>query len=148
MVKTYKGIYKPRNPKKYKGDASNIIYRSGWEADFMSYLDMHPDVLEWSSEEVVIPYLSPVDGRYHRYFPDFLIKTRNTKGEIEIQLVEIKPKKETKPPNVPKRKTRSFYESVRKWGINSSKWDAAIAYCKKKKWKFVVLTEDDLRKNK
>ena len=70
MSKTYKGLFRPKNPSKYRGDPSNIIFRSSWELRFMTYLDAHPDVLEWSSEEFCIPYVSPIDGRIHRYFPE------------------------------------------------------------------------------
>lgn len=77
---TYKGRYKPKHPQKYKGDPSNIIYRSSWELKFMKWCDMRPDVLEWQSEEFFIPYKHPIDGKMHRYFPDFYVKVRTKKG--------------------------------------------------------------------
>jgi hypothetical protein len=77
MAKYYQGRFKPKNPKKYMGDPTNIIYRSGWEFKLMRYLDVHPDVIEWGSEELIVPYRSPIDGRMHRYFPDFLVKQIN-----------------------------------------------------------------------
>ena len=141
---SYKGYFKPRNPNKYKGDPTNIIYRSGWEAKFMSYLDSHPDVLEWSSEEIAIPYLSPIDGKYHRYFPDFVVKRKDRSGKIETLMVEIKPKKQTVPPTKKKRITKRYILEVQTWGINSSKWEAAEKYCKARNWKFMKLTEDEL----
>ena len=98
----YKGKFRPQNRNKYKGNASDIRYRSGWELNFMKYLDRQPEVLRWSSEEIIIPYKSPIDGRMHRYFPDFWVKT--AKGET---LIEIKPKKQPKPPKQnPKHKRR------------------------------------------
>lgn len=75
-----KGFFKPRNPKKYRGDPTKIVYRSSWELKFMGYLDAHSDVVEWASEEFSIPYRSPIDNRIHRYFPDFLVKKVNADG--------------------------------------------------------------------
>jgi hypothetical protein len=111
----------------------------------MKYLDEHPDVLEWSSEEVIIPYLSPIDGRYHRYFPDFLVKRRDINGVVETILIEIKPMKQTVPPKRQKRLTKKYIMEVQTWGINSSKWEAAESYCRKRGWKFLKLTENELK---
>ena len=67
----YKGKYRPTHPSKYRGKPTNIIYRSLWELKFMKYCDSNKNILEWGSEEVIVPYRSPIDNRYHRYFPDF-----------------------------------------------------------------------------
>jgi hypothetical protein len=80
----YKGKFRPKHPKKYRGDPTKIIYRSLWERNCMRYFDDNPNVLKWSSEEVIVPYKSPLDGRYHRYFPDFLIRIKNKQGQLEI----------------------------------------------------------------
>lgn len=144
MKKYYQGKYKPRNPKKYLGDPTNIIYRSGWELKLMSYLDKHPQVLEWGSEELVIPYKSPIDGKYHRYFTDFIVKQINSKGEKEIIVIEVKPKAQTKPPVKKSRITPKYITEVKTWGVNQAKWKAAEEYCKDRGWKFRILTEDDL----
>ena len=141
---SYKGNFKPKNPQKYKGDPTNIIYRSFWELKFMSYLDSHSDVLSWASEEFCIPYLSPIDNKYHRYFPDFWIKKKNRDGIIEVVVVEIKPKIQTKPPKVLEKPNRRYLQEVKTWGINSSKWKAATEFCSERKWKFQILTEDNL----
>ena len=141
---SYKGFFKPRNPSKYKGDPSNIVYRSGWELKFMGYLDAHKDVQEWSSEEFSIPYRSPIDGRIHRYFPDFLVKKINPQGIQETLCVEIKPFKETKPPTVQKKPTKRYLREVYTWGINEAKWKAAQLFCADRKWKFVIMTEHEL----
>lgn len=141
---SYSGVFKPRNPKKYKGDPSNIIYRSLWECKFMSYLDAHPDVMEWASEEFSIPYLSPIDNRVHRYFPDFWVKKRDRNGLIETIVVEIKPKSQTAPPKVKTKPTKAYINEVKRWGINSSKWKYAKQFCEERKWKFQILTEDEL----
>jgi hypothetical protein len=144
FMNTYKGYYKPRNPKKYQGDPSNIIYRSGWERMCMVYFDNNPNVLRWGSEEVVIPYRSPIDGRLHRYFPDFLIKVRTAKGNTDTILIEVKPYAQTIPPKVRSRKTKRFINEVKTYGVNSAKWDAAYKYCKDRKWKFQFITEKEL----
>ena len=145
---SYNGIFKPRNPLKYKGDPTNIIYRSLWECRFMSYLDAHQDVIQWASEEFSIPYLSPIDNKVHRYFPDFWIKKKGRDGLVEIVVVEIKPKTQTKPPKVRSKITKTYVNEVKAWGINSSKWKYATKFCEERKWKFQILTEDDLFLNK
>jgi hypothetical protein len=140
----YKGLFKPRNPTKYRGDVLRIMYRSRWELKFMSYLDSHTDVLEWASEELVIPYRSPIDNRIHRYFPDFVVKKRGIDGTIETVVVEIKPAKETQPPPIQNKPSKRYLLEVYNWGINSAKWEAAREFCKDRKWKFIIMTEHDL----
>ena len=92
-MKTYKGKYTPTNPRKYRGNPSNIIYRSSWERKFMVYCDTNEKIIEWCSEEVIIPYLSPWDGKMHRYFPDFYIKIKQHNGTTKKLIIEVKPKK-------------------------------------------------------
>lgn len=147
---SYKGRFVPKNPAKYKGNPTNIIYRSLWELKLMSYLDGHPGVIKWSSEEVVIPYRSPIDGRMHRYFPDFWVKKKNRDGLVETVLIEVKPYKQTQPPNIktkltPKgRLSRRYLGEVKTYGINQAKWKAAEEYCKDRNMKFQILTEKEL----
>lgn len=140
----YKGYFKPKHPSKYKGDPTNIIYRSHWEAKFMKYLDDHPDVLSWASEEVIIPYRSPVDGKLHRYFPDFVVRKRNSVGVVETLMVEIKPLEQTREPVKKKTINKAYINEVMTWGVNQAKWKAAKEYCEDRKWKFVILTEKEL----
>ena len=140
----YKGKYKVLNKSKYKGDPTNVIYRSLWERKLMNYLDTNPRILEWSSEEIAIPYNSPVDGRTHRYFPDFWAKIQTNEG-VEIKVLEVKPLRQTLPPKVPKRKTKRYYQDLNTWLINESKFNAAIEECKKRGWKFQILTERNLK---
>lgn len=144
MPKYHQGKFKPRNPKKYRGDPSNIVYRSSWELKVMNNFDRHPDVLEWSSEEIVVPYISPIDGRKHRYFIDFFVKKRNPDGKVECCLIEVKPKAQTKPPKVQKRVTPRYINEVKTWGVNQAKWDAAEDYCMSKGWKFLIFTETEI----
>ena len=141
---TYKGKYRVVNPSKYKGDIQEITYRSSWELKFMRWCDINPSVVEWGSETVVIPYKSPVDNRYHRYFVDFYIKVRARDGNFSKYLVEIKPERFTKPPPIPERKTKRFIEEVFQYGVNQAKWAAAEEYCLDRGYKFLVLTENDM----
>lgn len=142
----YRGRFQPRNPQKYKGDPTNIVYRSSWELRFMGYLDSNPNVIQWSSEELFIPYRSPLDGKWHRYFPDFIIRMKHKDGKIITKMIEIKPHSQSVPPE-PKSKgkhTKKYLKEVATWGLNSSKWSAAKEYCDTKNWEFVVLTEKEL----
>ena len=141
---TYKGRYTPKNPQKYKGNPRRIIYRSSWERKLMVYCDTNKDILEWGSEEIIIPYLSPWDGRIHRYFPDFYIKVRQSGGTIKKFIIEVKPKKQCAPPAESRKKTKQWYKEVKAWGINSAKWKYATEWCDNNDMEFKVLTEDHL----
>ena len=141
---SYKGKYQPSYPKKYKGDSSNIIYRSLWERKFMVYCDMNENILEWGSEEIVVPYRSPIDNRYHRYFPDFYIKYKDKGGKIKKSLIEIKPFKQTMEPKVQKRKTKGYIYEVVEYAKNQAKWEAAKEWCLDRGYEFKVLTENEL----
>ena len=141
---SYKGKYKPKNPQKYKGDSTKIIYRSLWERKFMKFCDEKTNILQWGSEEVIVPYRSPIDSRLHRYYVDFIITSINKQGLKETLLIEVKPKKQCKPPVKKSRITRRYISEVKTWGINSAKWKAATEYAENRGWKFIILTEDDL----
>ena len=146
---SYKGKFKPKNRSKYRGDHTTITYRSLWELRFMRYLDTTPSVLKWSSEEIVIPYRSPIDGRRHRYFPDFWVKVKTSEGLVKESLIEVKPKAQCSPPKGPpkdNRKKRRYIREVKTWGVNEAKWKAATTYCENRNWKFQILTEDNLTK--
>ena len=110
----------------------------------MQSLDDNINVLRWASEEVIIPYISPVDNRPHRYFPDFYVEAKNPDGTIKKMLLEVKPKAQTKPPSVPKRKTKRYITEVMTWGVNEAKWKAAENYANDRGWEFIVLTENHL----
>ena len=141
---SYKGKYQPSFPKKYKGDPTNIVYRSLWERTFMKYCDTNDNVLEWFSEEIAVPYRSPIDNKIHRYFPDFYIKVKESNGSIKKYIIEIKPKKQTVEPQVQKRKTKGYIYEVYEYAKNQAKWKAAEEWCADRGYEFKVLTEDDL----
>jgi|TARA_Y100000033_G_scaffold47654_1_gene53488 hypothetical protein len=141
---SYKGKYQPSYPKKYKGDHKNIVYRSLWERKFMVYCDKNENILEWGSEEVVVPYRSPIDNRYHRYFPDFYIKVKESTGKVTKMIIEIKPYKQCVEPKVQKRKTRGYIYEVMEYAKNQAKWEAAKEWCLDRGYQFKVLTENEL----
>jgi hypothetical protein len=136
------GIYKPVTSK-YKG-RNTPMYRSSWELKFFRWCDANENVLEWTSESVVIPYVSPLDGRTHRYFVDNTIKIKEGNSVVKY-LIEIKPKKQTQPPKAHGNKKHStvLYENVQ-YVRNQAKWAAAEAWCKKRGYKFQILTEEHL----
>ena len=143
----YSGKFRPQNYKKYKGDPTNIIYRSLWEKKFMLWCDKNENILEWGSEEIIIPYRSPVDNRFHRYFPDFYVKAKTRNGTLSKNIIEIKPYAQTQQPkrNKKVKVTRSYLTEVKTFAVNQAKWKAADEYCKDRRMNFLVLTENELR---
>ena len=126
---SYKGKYYPSFPRKYKGDPTNIVYRSLWERKFMVYCDKNQNILEWASEEIAIPYRSPIDNRVHRYFPDFYMKVKETNGKIKNYVIEVKPAKQTIPPKKPKRQTKGYIREAYEYARNQAKWKMAKEFC-------------------
>ena len=140
----YRGKYYPSFPRKYKGDPTNIIYRSLWERKFMVYCDKNAKILEWGSEEIALPYISPHDSRVHRYFPDFYIKVQENTGKVKRYLIEVKPLKQTVRPKKPKRQTKGYIREAFEYARNQAKWKAAREYCADRMWEFKVITEKEL----
>ena len=167
----YKGKYMPSNKKKYVGNLYNITYRSLWERKFMVYCDRNESILAWASEEIYIHYISPIDNKIHRYFPDFFIKVRQKDKSIKNMLIEIKPKSQTEPkkaeakpkpkakpkakpkikpksqclpPKIPKRKTKNYLYEMKTWSVNQAKWKAATEWCEDRKYEFKLITENEL----
>jgi len=144
--KFHQGKFKPRFPKKYKGDVNNIIFRSGLELKFFRHFDTRKNILEWSSEEVIVPYYIPGDdrGKFHRYFVDAWVKVKKKDDSISEFLIEIKPFEQTKPPKQPSRKTSAYKRKVSDYLLNQCKWQAATKFADKNKIKFIILTELDI----
>jgi hypothetical protein len=132
------GKYIPKYPEKYVGDVQNIEFRSKWEIRFMEFCDANMNILKWGSEEIYIPYVKPTTKKVHRYYPDFFIMYKNSKGQIVKEIIEIKPKKE-----VALTKKSSLYDKVA-IAINMAKWEAAKQFCTAHGMSFPVLTEDSL----
>ena len=141
--KYIQGTFKPKNWKKYKGDPTRIIYRSSLELKFMMFLDNNPSILEWSSEETIIPYLSPLDKQPHRYFVDFKVKMETKRGQ-ETHLIEIKPLSQTKIPPKREKVTKAYLNEIKTFAVNEAKWKSAEEFAKRRGWKFTILTEKDL----
>ena len=147
MAYDYKqGFFKPRFPKKYIGDPTNIVYRSGWEKRVMQTLDENTNIIRWASEEVVVPYISPIDNRPHRYFVDFYVEAKAPDGSVKKMLLEVKPAAQTQPPKAPKRRTKRYISEVMTYGVNEAKWKAAKEFCDDKGWEFRIITEAELFK--
>ncbi len=144
MGESIKSRYYPEYPNKYKGNPNNIICRSSWERRFCHWCDLNENIIEWGSEEFWIPYLSPVDNRVHRYFPDFIIKVREKTGELKTYVIEVKPKRQTIPPKQKARVTKSYINEVKTYAVNQAKWKAADEFCKDRLIEFKVITEDEL----
>lgn len=139
----YKGNFKLfEHPEKYIGDVDNVTYRSLWERNVMRWLDSNPDVVEWGSEEVTIPYEHPVRGGKAKYYPDFIVKWTNG----QIKLIEVKPFNQTQKPKQPSRQTQKYIKEVMTYAVNQSKWAAAQEFCDKNKIIFEVWTEVKLKK--
>ena len=144
MPESIKSKYKPSYPRKYKGNPDNIICRSSWERKFCRWCDMNRNILQWSSEEIIIPYVSPLDRRVHKYYPDFTIRIRENNGQIKTYVIEVKPKKQTKPPKKKQRVTKSYIYECKTWEVNQAKWKAAVEFCEDRRIEFKIITEDEL----
>ena len=140
MAKSYRGLYRPTNPKKYVGNTKQIVYRSLLERRFMRYCDLNEDILYWASEELPVRYYNQLDKKYNRYFPDFVVKTVNN----EKYMIEIKPSRQVAKPKPPKKKTKSYMRESFEYIKNQAKWQAAKSYCDDKGMKFKLITEKDL----
>jgi len=137
------GIFKPEAPQKYVGSLP-IVYRSGLELKFDRWCDRNGKVLQWGSESTIVPYTSPLDGRTHRYYVDYVLVLKTDKGIVKY-IVEVKPSGQTQPPtnNGNKKKSTILYEQIQ-WAKNTCKWAAAREYANKKGWNFIIITEKDL----
>ena len=140
-MKTQQGKYKIKNRTKYSGDPDNVVYRSMWERHCFKWCDESSDIVEWSSEEVVIPYYYEVDKKYHRYFVDLKIKTKSGK----VTLIEIKPDVQTRAPVFPGKKTKRYITEGLSYVKNMNKWEAAQSYSKDRGWTFEIWTEKTLQ---
>ena len=144
MNESIKSKYKPRNPRKYKGNPNNIVCRSNWEKKFCQWCDTNENILLWASEEFSIPYVSPLDRRVHQYYPDFLIKVQEGGGAIRDYVIEVKPKRQCIPPKRKSKVTKSYIYEAKTYEVNKAKWRAAEDWCKDRRLTFKVITEDEL----
>ena len=142
------GYYHPENPEKYIGPTP-IIYRSSWERKFCIMCDTKDNVLKWSSDPVEIAYISRIDGKKRKYYPDFYMKTKNEEGIEEEFMVEIKPEAQIKKPRPPLKKSKKALESYKflaeQYVKNTDKYKYAQAWCESRNMRFIVLTEKTLK---
>ncbi len=101
-------------------------------------------IISWASEEFCISYVSPVDGKVHRYFPDYLIKVQESSGKIKTYVIEVKPKKQTVPPKQRSRVTKSYLYECKTYAVNQAKWKAAKEWCADRMLEFKLITEEEL----
>ncbi len=145
----YSGKFIPKNPHKYLGNPTNIVYRSLWERTVMVRFDEDDQIISWGSEELIILYEDPQTRKIRRYFPDFVVKMRQRDGNIAVMIVEVKPDSQCKPPKQKKKVTKKYLNEVVTYATNQAKWKAATEFANKRGWKFIVLTENDIfNKNK
>jgi hypothetical protein len=145
----HQGRFHPQNPKKYKGDYTNIIYRSSWEVDFMRWCDRNSNILEWGSEEFFINYLDPTSNKVRRYYPDFLIKVKESDESIKTYIIEVKPERQTKPPKQsPNKQRKTYITEALTYEKNMAKWKAAKEWCDDRNITFKIITESHLGRKK
>lgn len=142
--KKHVGKYKVHNKAKYVANLQEVVYRSSWELKYMKYLDRHPSVLEWASENVIIPYYNQIEKKTRRYFVDFYVKIQNPEGEIKKYIIEVKPASQTRPPKQRKRVSVKYKNDLKRYMTNQSKWKAARKWAEKRGMQFVILTEKEL----
>ena len=143
MAESKKSLFKPSHPRKYKGDITNIICRSTWEKKFCHYCVLNEYGIEWGSEEFFIPYRAP-DGKVRRYFPDFIMKVKESNGGTKTYVIEVNPAKQTRPPKKRKKVTSSYLYECKTYAMNQAKWSAASEWCKDKRIEFKIITEKEL----
>ena len=145
MAAPLKGKFKPKNPQKYKGNPTNIIFRSSWERDVMSWLDTKKDVIWWQSEEKCFGYMDETTNKYRRYFPDFIVCFKRDFGE-EVRVLEVKPAHQCNPPKLPKsgRKTPTYKKQCIDYIRNQCKWKSMRNICEDRGWNFQVITEENV----
>lgn len=107
----------------------------------MKYFDTSPNILSWSSEETIIPYLYEVDKSWHRYFIDFKIQWKDK----STTLIEVKPNKETQPPKKINTRGKRYINEALTYVKNVNKWKAAEQFAKDRGWKFEIWTEVELK---
>jgi hypothetical protein len=142
--KFHQGKFHPRNLEKYVGNANNIIYRSSWELKFLQWCDRDPNILKYGSEEIYIPYFDPVKKKIRKYYPDAFIEIMDSIGKKKKYLIEIKPERQTKPPEKKSRTTKSYLTEVYTYATNEAKWKAAKEFCDDHLMEFKIITEKQL----
>ena len=137
------GQFIPKHPEKYVGRVDKIRYMSSYELEMHMFLDSNPNVLNWSSEEIVIPYVKPTDGKVHRYYIDYWVRYVDDNGEIKEELLEVKPKAQTRQP---RKNHKHFLHEQVTYAVNLAKWEAAKKYADRNGMIFRIVTERSIYK--
>lgn len=140
-LKFSKDFYQVKNPEKYVG-TKKPMYRSSWELTFMLFCDNNPSIQQWASEPLKIPYRDPLTGKHTVYVPDFLISYIDKNQKAHVELVEIKPAKQTLREKVGK----NPYDQAQ-FVKNQAKWAAAAQWCQKQGIRFRIINENDIFHN-
>ena len=138
------GKYKVTNKSKYVANLQEVVYRSSWELNYMKYLDRQPNVLEWGSENVIIPYYNQIEKKTRRYYVDFYVKVQNPDGIIKQYILEIKPASQCRPPKKRNRISTKYKNEIKTFIVNQCKWTAARKWAEKRGIEFKILTEKEL----
>ena len=137
MAAYHQGAFEPKNPSKYIGTYP-ITYRSAWELTFMNVCDTHPNIQQWASESIKIPYQDPFTGKLRTYIPDFFIVYVDKNGRTHGEIIEIKPLSQSIPEAA---RTRKDQEAIT---LNEAKWESAVNWCRSQNIKFRIMTEQQL----
>ncbi|BCU94106.1 MAG: hypothetical protein CM15mV4_0710 [Caudoviricetes sp.] len=60
---SYSGKFRPSNPKKYRGNQLELSI-DPWEKKFMIFCDRTRSIVEWGSEEIIIPIVALLMGKF------------------------------------------------------------------------------------
>ena len=106
----------------------------------MNVCDTHPNIVQWASESLKIPYEDPFTGKIRNYIPDFFIVYVDKQGLLHREIIEIKPLSQSIEEAA---KSKKDLEAIM---LNEAKWTAAYAWCKSQNIKFRIMTEQQLYK--
>lgn len=112
-----------------------IIYRSSYELKFIQWCERSTNITHWGSECIAIDYVNPVDGKHHKYYPDFLLEM----ADGTLMLVEIKSHNQTVAPDIDAQDISNY--QYREYVRNLAKWSAAEEFCKNNGIVFKIFTE-------
>ena len=140
MAKYAQGLFTPKFPKKYIGKGTPK-YRSSWEMAMMTFFDNNDHILHWASESISVPYRHPFTGKITNYIPDFFVVYVDNKNKQHAEIIEVKPRSQT---IMTEARNKGDQQQVI---INTAKWQAAQAYCKRNGFTFRIVNEQDIFAN-
>ena len=73
-----------------------------------------------------------------------VIKVKQNKGDLKTNVIEVKPKKQPRPPKPRKKVTQSYLYECKTYAVNTAKWAAAREFCNDRKIEFKLITEQEL----